>query len=540
MSKAEPVDLPEYASNAFIAALPPVRSTEALAALLSRPPRFSPDERRMPGHLRKHCIMRLARFMEPLKEQLELAERVDLVLRQGYVGRDPGSGRHLKHTLNNADRADAGALGAEVSQAVENTACSFSLLGCPGMGKSRSIECILRTYPQVIKHSWPRKLTQVVWLKIDCPIRGSERQLCIAFFKELDRLLGTRHQKDYCGSRVFTDEMLLNMAQVANTHALGLLVLDEVQHLNTAKGGPRAILNFLVSLVNVVGIPIVLVGTMGGRNVIQDNFREARRATGVGSPIWDRYARGGMWDYFVAEMWKYQWTRDETPLTEELKEVLYDESQGIVDVVIKLFMLAQFRAIGRGGGGRELLTPRLLRRVAAEEFQIIQPMMEALRRGDKRALEVYDDLQPFQRHVEARLGLAAHRQVDAEDLQRMSEAGKAAARRQESPAGDPEGLIRSLLENSGVAEDVAFAVVGEAKRLHPSGDPFLMIAAIKELLEGVPQSRPKRAAPRAAAAPVEGDLRDAVARGRAVGLAAHDALLDAGAVAAATAAIAAA
>jgi hypothetical protein len=237
-------------------------------------------------------------------------------------------------------------------------------------------------------------------------------------------------------------------------------------------------------------------------------------------------------------VWKYQWTRDETPLDDELREALYDESQGIVDVVIKLFMLAQFRAIGRGGGGRELLTPQLLRRVAAEEFQIIRPMIEALRRGDRRALEVYDDLEPFQKHVEERLGLAAHRQVDTEDLRRMSEEGKAAARGRESPASDPERLIRSLLENSGVAEDVALAVVGEAKRLHPSGDPFLMIAAVKDLLKGAPRSRPKRAAPRAAPALVEGDLRDAVARGREEGLAAHDALLDAGVIAAAAAAAA--
>lgn len=285
MTDAVPSDLPEYAENPLISVLPPVRSEEENMAMLVSPPRFGPEERRMAAHLRKHCVMRLARFMEPLRDQFQLAEKLDLVLRQGYVGRNPGNGGHLKHILNSADRLAAGALDARVNRNAENTACSFSLLGCPGMGKSRSVELLLNGYPQVVRHSAPRTMTQVVWLKIDCPYKGSERQLCIAFFKALDDLLGTRFRKDYAGSRVTTEEMMLNMAHVATMHALGVLVIDEIQCVNTAKGGPRAILNFLVSLVNIVGVPIVLVGTMGGRNVIQDNFREARRASGVGSPI---------------------------------------------------------------------------------------------------------------------------------------------------------------------------------------------------------------------------------------------------------------
>lgn len=247
-----------------------------------------------------------------------------------------------------------------------------------------------------------------------------------------------------------------------------------------------------------------------------------------------------MWDYFITELWKYQWTREEAPLTDELREVLYDESQGIVDIVVKLFMLAQLRAISHDERHREVLTPRLLRRVAAEEFQIIRPMIEALRHDDPRALELYDDLEPFKKHVETRLGLASNRQVGAEDLRRMAEQGKAPAAPRVSEPGGTEGIVRSLLESSGIAPDVAEAVLGEANRLHPSGDPFLVIAAVREMLEaGCSRPKSKRAPPRSPlAGPVEGDLRGAVAGGGADGLSAHDALRRAGVVADVAAALA--
>jgi hypothetical protein len=40
-------------------------------------------------------------------------------------------------------------------------------------------------------------------------------------------------------------------------------------------------MNFLVMLVNAAGIPVVVVGTMGALDVVQKDFREARRVVGL-------------------------------------------------------------------------------------------------------------------------------------------------------------------------------------------------------------------------------------------------------------------
>lgn len=47
------------------------------------------------------------------------------------------------------------------------------------------------------------------------------------------------------------------MSQLANAHALGLLAIDEIQHLSRSKsGGSQEMLNFFVTMVNTIGVPL--------------------------------------------------------------------------------------------------------------------------------------------------------------------------------------------------------------------------------------------------------------------------------------------
>ena len=47
-------------------------------------------------------------------------------------------------------------------------------------------------------------------------------------------------------------------------------------------------------------------------------------------------------------MWKHQWTRNKILLTEEMKNTLYEESQGIIDIAVKLYAMVQVKAITVG------------------------------------------------------------------------------------------------------------------------------------------------------------------------------------------------
>lgn len=530
MQSADTPVLREYQDNPFIARLPPLLSQRDMLMALASYPEFDERERSYPAQLRKHCIMRLGRYFEPLERQLQLAERFGMLLRQGYIGRNPLTHDYIRHLQNGAERIEAKSLHISSRHPVENTAASFALTGCSGIGKSKSIEKVLHQYPQCIQHSEPFSLIQIVWLKLDCPSQGSPKQLCINFFSAVDRLVGTNYFNAYGRSRASVDEMMVHMAHVANLHALGVLVIDEIQHLNKAKIGPDALLNFLVTLVNTIGVPVILIGTLSAVPMLQENFRQARRASGLGSLVWDRLLKGKAWDYFIDQLWKYQWARDFTSISPEIRDVLYDESQGILDIVVKLFMLAQLRVVGIGDvrGTPEILTPQLLRKVAREDFRIVRPMLDALRTNDAKTLLKYDDLLPLQVHIEQVMASALQSQVS--NVVRLDPAGDEA--QVPEPGKDDNDPILAALLSLGVADDVAKVLVNEARLQHPSADPLLLMAAISERLAARPAKpkKPKASKPSEPAVQPERDLRRIVALGKQAGQSGYEVLLAAGMV----------
>ena len=208
------ITLQEYANNPFIARLPPLIPQKDLYRQLKDPPLWEGRECRLPSFLRKHCIVRLANCFLPQARQVGLAERFGLLLRQGYVGRNPMTRDFVHHLHNGRDRIQARSLDAEVRHAVRNTASSFALLGCPGVGKTVAMNRVLVQYPQVIRHEEPFSIVQIVWLRLEAPALGSLRQLCIDFFDAIDQLIGTDYVKRYA-TCVTVEQMLPHMAQVA-------------------------------------------------------------------------------------------------------------------------------------------------------------------------------------------------------------------------------------------------------------------------------------------------------------------------------------
>ena len=235
------------------------------------------------------------------------------------------------------------------------------------MGKSTNFINILNLYEQVIIHR-EYSTYQIVWLKVDCPHAGSLKGLCIDIFRAVDRLLGTNYFNKFGATRNSEDYMLAQVAQIAHTQHLGVLVIDEMQNLAKSRRSCDEILNFLVKMNNDIGVPVIRVGTNEAFPILQGNFRNARRGTGEGSVIWDRMMKDDEWDFFMEEMWEYQWTKLPTSFSEEINKVFYDESQGIIDIAIKLYKMVQWRAISLVVGG--LNKPTILNSTSDDDNQI--------------------------------------------------------------------------------------------------------------------------------------------------------------------------
>jgi hypothetical protein len=378
----------EYRGNPYLEALPPIYSSGQLGEGMMFFPPYDEADRQLPDEVRQHLAAKVLSFVQPLSIHIELAHRMSRLIRGGYVSRNPvGAAFRVEMEAGLQALATGCARRGQV-------ATGMTIAGISGIGKSTAIDAILRMYPQVIEHTTyagrPFTFTQVVHLKLNCPFDSSVKGLCLQFLEALDRLLGTRYIKRYLTQRTTTDVLLSDMARVAAVHGLGVLVVDEIQHLARAKsGGETVMLNFFVQLVNTIGVPVVLVGTYRALELLSREFRHARRGTGQGDVIWHRMEQNDEWRFFCESLWKYQYLRTHTPLTPQLCSVLYSESQGITDVLVKLYMLAQHRAIQTHA---EKITVGIIRSVAKDSLQSLQPILRALRHGDFDLLKRLDDV----------------------------------------------------------------------------------------------------------------------------------------------------
>ena len=385
--------LSAYQGNPLIEALPPLNSFLNDSSALKGSLRCTIEDIHLNGVERAHCICRIIDdFFQPLSQHIQLHERLSLMIRGGYVGRNPETGDWAKHIQNGYERVISGDLKAIKFTDVNSTAQSMTLIGCSGNGKTTAMKQLLSLYPQVIYHP-DRNFEQVVYLKIDCSHDGSLKELCLNFFRAMDRALGTtNYQKQYSTSkRPSIETLLAAMAQVANSHAVGVLIIDEIQHLSRSRsGGSEKMLNFFVTLVNTIGLPVILVGTPRAREIFEADMRSARRGSGLGAIFWDPMEEGREWKALTDKLWSLQWLqkRDEV-LSDEIRALWYDLSQGVLDIVVKLFVLCQLRAIATRV---ERITPKLMQQVYQDELKPVHQMLAALRSGDVEEMIKFSDL----------------------------------------------------------------------------------------------------------------------------------------------------
>jgi len=409
--------IPSYQGNPFIEALPPIWSKEEVVSLLRRYPEYQEEQRAWATELRVHLVRTALKFFEVLPRDIDLEQRISCTIRTGYEARNPclpGSRSYirdnvepLKSTLVSQESVEMEELISTVMLQAdpEMTAMGFAFIGISGIGKTASLKNILALYPQVIIHSRYYDVdfnrVQVVWLMLECPFDGSIKGLCLNFYQALDSLLGTNYYYEHYErkGRATENEMLQSMARVSLWHGIGVLVIDEIQHLHEAKSGStRRMLNFLGQLVNKVGMPVIPVGTYKATPILGEDFHQARRSVGQGDLFWSAMKEDETWQFFLESLWRYQYTKNPCPLTPELSHTLYDVSQGIMDVAVKVYMLAQVRAITSRDD--ENITDALIRSVANDSLRLVNPILEALRSGDMLKLQRIDgglsiDIEPF-------------------------------------------------------------------------------------------------------------------------------------------------
>lgn len=499
------MSLPEYESNPYISGLPGIAGFRTTFDMMSRPPSWDRTDLDLPPVLRRHCVLRLKRYFRPGTRNIVFAEAFSMMVRNGYVDRNPADGRHEINSLHFGELAKAGDL-IPSRRLIANDGyadCSV-LVGEPGMGKTLTIKEVLRSYTQVIEH--PDLPPQITYIRLDTPPRGSLRGLCVSFFAKVDELLRQdRYTKLYAGQHDTEETMLQHMALVARFHGLGCLVVDEIQHLPQGGEEDHALLTFLVTLANTMGVPVLFVGTMKALRLFERTARMARRSVGNFGGPWQHYQPDDDdWALFLEDLWQYRWTRGAAELDQRMRHVFYDETQGVVDLAVKLMMRVQMRVLIRSDQNPDLpedITPDFVRQVARADLAPVRSFLDALRSGDRDKINAYDDLGDFQSSFDR----------TSDELGTMPKIALSTPQRHFDDdelvtAAPAEIAVRAELQARGINSDLIGQLIDQAK-LELNDDAPSLFSLTEKVQKLMKASRSTKKAAVLEPNLVEGDLR---------------------------------
>ncbi len=377
VQKAEytPQAVVAYRGNPLIEALPKRLENDGFYRYFSCLPSISADDRNGCKADRLDMAEMIDDFIRPFPSHLQLYNKLYSLMKRGYKSRNP---LQLDHWTSMPAKRKAlvdGVIQVNTSQPNMQpldlpggrARLNAALIGCSGLGKSTIVKRLLAMFPKVIFHGCYNhrrlNLLQLTSIYVEADKSFSIKDICLQIFQGFDRYLHTNYEHTY--GKGSAHEMIAAVATLANAHALGLLVLDELQELAPTKsGGTNAIISFLLRLTNCMDVPILMVGTPNAIPFMSKELRHIRRSSGI--PEWRPLARDSEdWNGFTNCMWPYQYTLRETILTDNLSDSLHSLTMGIPDFAITLYKETQKHLIAHNQDGNpNNITPELLENIA--------------------------------------------------------------------------------------------------------------------------------------------------------------------------------
>ncbi len=388
-------ELTQYRGNPMIETLPPIPGDDReimqhLAGIIKP---CTPEEKQMKQLLRIHLLQKNRNdFFYPFAQVRRLDTAIQVMIRSGYLNRNPISAEYCSK-LTELDRSENNKnFGETWVNAVPEL--GTVVYGISGTGKSMALRQCLNYYPPLIRHTEykekPFTKTQLPWLMVEAPYDGNYVTFCRSIFQEIDKRCGTNNLDKYGYSTYSPSTMILQMQKLLLLYNVGILVIDEVQNLLRSKNGSDEMMSFFVSLTNQLSVPIIYCGTSNAIKLFQSRMSLARRQIGAGDMRFQAIEyNSGEWTNMMKFLWRGYVLREETPLDDEMLNLFWEYSQGLIGVVVALFCLVQVRALL---SGRESFDARLLKSTYDEDMAIVRPMLEAIKSGDEWEMAKYEDI----------------------------------------------------------------------------------------------------------------------------------------------------
>lgn len=218
----------------------------------------------------------------------------------------------------------------------------MTLLGIGGCGKSETIARMLSRYPQVILHEWEEgRYIQITWIRVVTPANANLKDLYTTMAMAIDEALG--NTSGFLTQKIRRERSVGMMAdfiaRMIRSYAIGAIVLDEVQNLDVNRMRESS-LDSLMTLINTTKVSLVLVGTDSAMPLFFSKYYLARRTGSIIDATGYCLDRSSF-DIIIRNVTRINWFREPFELTDDIADAIHDETGGIIDRIVTLWMAVQ-------------------------------------------------------------------------------------------------------------------------------------------------------------------------------------------------------
>ena len=397
---------PRHRGNPCIAALPLVGKSieDIMASFEHLPAKPKKADRQLDLLERVGQLNTLNDVVIKLVDYQQAALAAISVLRETYYARniitaEDRRRRMLLHNTPIGTRGQKRSYEDIVPQIVipanwKSSAKGLGFFGVSGSGKTTFASTLGLQFMVVIRHTAYKgqslKLDQIPWIYIQIPHDATVKSLCLEFFRTVDEILGYSRYLAEAKAVDGIAEMVMLIARVSTTVALGALFVDEFHNLKIAKGPNIVIvLNLFSQLVERAGISVFVAGTPSVKSILQPGTANQRKLITGGEVNFKLMALDSPeFDDFATQIWKYQYVKRPVRLTPAIKKAWHEASAGNPAFMVLAFHLAQRNEIGE----RECVDHLSLAMAASQNMATLQPAIRALSLGTAEAMQAYDDM----------------------------------------------------------------------------------------------------------------------------------------------------
>lgn len=294
-------------------------------------------------------------------------------------------------------------LQGDVSEAA-NT--GFNMLGFSGCGKSSAIRLLTSRYPQVIRHHIGEEVyTQIVYLTVSCQPNSNFSALYSSIGRAIDLALCTDiYQKEIDKIRTLAGKMN-KVVTLIETFGIGTIILDEIQLIDFSNT-KEASFEALMVITNETKMAFCVVGTT---EAYVKMFRKQRTARRLGREINASYycANKKYFRFILGKLFEYQWFDKPIVLTDELADTFYEETKGIIDQTVSLYIAVQDEYLKTN---QKSITPEFIATVSKRRYPNLKPLLERIHEPDIQA-QIDQIMLESKKQQEAELNLAKQQQA---------------------------------------------------------------------------------------------------------------------------------